>query len=139
MMTKKSYSELSKLKTFDERFDYLKLNDRQVGEETFASHRYLNQKLYKSPIWKKVRDEVIARDEGRNLGLVGEEFGECEEVIVHHINPITIEDLVEMRPCVFDMDNLISTNLPTHNGIHYGKKENLNRYEERKPGDTRLW
>lgn len=135
----KSYRELSKLKTFDERFDYLKLNDRKVGEETFASHRYLNQKLYRSPMWKSIRDQVIARDNGCNLGLEGEEFGEADEILVHHINPITIEDLTENRDCVYDLDNLISTNHSTHNAIHYGKKENLNRYVERQPGDTRLW
>lgn len=138
-MVKRTYSELSKLKTFDERFEYLKLADKQVGEETFAGHRYLNQRLYKSPVWKRTRDKVIARDCGRNLGLEGEEFGEGEEILVHHINPITIDDIVEKRACVFDMENLISTNQRTHNGIHYGKIETLDRYEERKPGDTKLW
>ena len=136
---KKTYSELCKLKSFDERFDYLKLGDKKVGEETFASHRYLNQKLYRSPMWKRIREQVIARDCGRNLGIEGEEFGEYEEVLVHHINPITIEDVIEGRPCVTDPENLISTNHKTHNAIHYGKKETLGRYEERKPGDTRLW
>ena len=139
MTVRKSYSELSKLKTFDERFEYLKLADKKVGEETFAGYRYLNQKLYRSPKWKSVRNQIILRDKGRNLGLEGEEFGEGEEVIVHHINPITIEDVVEGRPCVFDPENLISTNQRTHNGVHYGKLETLDRYEERKPGDTRSW
>ena len=69
---KKTYSELCKLKSFDERFDYLKLGDKKVGEETFASHRYLNQKLYRSPMWKRIREQVIARDCGRNLGIEGE-------------------------------------------------------------------
>ena len=138
-MAKRTYSELSKLKTFDERFEYLKLADKQVGKETFAGHRYLNQRLYKSPVWKRTRDKVIARDCGRNLGLEGEEFGEGEEILVHHINPITIDDIVEKRACVFDMENLISTNQITHNWIHYGKIETLDRYEERKPGDTKLW
>ena len=114
-MAKRTYSELSKLKTFDERFEYLKLADKQVGKETFAGHRYLNQRLYKSPVWKRTRDKVIARDCGRNLGLEGEEFGEGEEILVHHINPITIDDIVEKRACVFDMENLISTNQITHN------------------------
>ena len=139
MTARKSYSELSKLKTFDERFEYLKLSDKKVGEETFAGHRYLNQRLYKSPKWKSVRAQIISRDCGRNLGLEGEEFGEGEEVIVHHINPITIEDVIEQRPCVYDSENLISTNQRTHNGVHYGDLKTLDRYEERKPGDTRLW
>ena len=136
---KKTYSELCKLKSFNERFDYLKLGDKKVGEETFASHRYLNQKLYRSPMWKNIRDQVIARDCGRNLGLEGEEFGEYEEVLVHHINPITVEDVIRGRECVFDLENLISTNHSTHNAIHYGGIDTLDRYKERKPGDTKLW
>lgn len=136
---KRTYSELSKLKTFDERFEYLKLGDNKVGEETFASQRYLNQKLYRSPMWKSIRSQVISRDCGRNLGLEGEEFGELDEIIVHHLNPITIEDVIEGRECVTDLENLISTNHKTHNAIHYGKKETLDRYVERKPGDTKLW
>lgn len=136
---RKTYSELCKLKTFDERFDYLKLGDKKVGEETFASHRYLNQKLYRSPMWKNIRDKVISRDKGCNLGLEGEEFGELDEVIVHHINPITIDDVIEGRSCVYDLENLISSNHKTHNAIHYGSKETLDRYVERKPGDTKLW
>lgn len=138
-MAKKTYSELSKFKTFDERFQYLKLGDKSIGEETFAGHRYLNQKFYKSDRWKKVRDEVIIRDQGRDLGLEGEEIGEGQKIIVHHINPITIDDIVNMRPCIFDPDNLITTIDKTHNSIHYGDISSLQRYTERKPGDTRLW
>ena len=136
---KRTYSELSKLKTFDERFEYLKLCDKKVGEETFAGHRYLNQRLYKSDKWKEVRADIITRDKGCDLGVEGEEFGEKEEILVHHINPITIEDVIECRPCVFDPENLISSRLKTHNAIHYGNKETLDRYDERKPGDTKLW
>ena len=140
MTMERTYSELSKLTTFDERFEYLKIGDKKVGEDTFGGRRYLNQMLYKSDKWKKVRDEVIVRDLGRNMGLEGEEFGEGEEVIVHHLNPITQEDIELQRPCLFDLENLISVNLPTHNAIHYGSKESIqNRYEERKPGDTKLW
>ncbi len=139
MTTKRSYRELSKLKTFDERFEYLKLADKKVGEDTFGGHRYLNQQFYKSPEWKKVRDQVIARDCGRDLGVEGEEFGEGEEILIHHLNPITEEDLINMNPCVLDLNNLISTRKRTHNGIHYGDRKTLNRYVERKQGDTRLW
>lgn len=136
---RKSYSELSQLKTFEERFEYLKLADKKVGEDTFGGHRYLNQKFYKSPEWKKIRDQVIIRDQGRDLGVEGEEFGEGEEILIHHINPITEEDLILMNPCVTDLDNLISTRKRTHNAVHYGSQATLNRYEERKPGDTKLW
>lgn len=139
MTMRKSYSELSQLKTFEERFEYLKLADKKVGEDTFGGHRYLNQKFYKSPEWKKIRDQVIIRDQGRDLGVEGEEFGEGEEILIHHINPITEEDLILMNPCVTDLDNLISTRKRTHNAVHYGNQATLNRYEERKPGDTKLW
>lgn len=137
--TMKSYSELCKLKTFDERFEYLKIGDKKVGEDTFGSHRYLNQKFYKSPIWEKTKSQIISRDLGRNMGLEGEEFGEMEKVIVHHINPITEDDIIEGRACVLDPENLISVGFATHNAIHYGKKETLNRLIERKPGDTKIW
>lgn len=136
----RTYSELSKLKTFDERFEYLKIGDKKVGEDTFGGHRYLNQRLYKSDKWKKVRDEIIVRDLGRNMGLEGEEFGEGEEILVHHMNPITQFDIENQRPCVFDPENLICVNHATHNAIHYGSKDSIqNRYTERKPGDTKLW
>lgn len=138
-MGKRTYSELSKLKTFDERFEYLKLGNKKVGEETFAGHRYLNQRLYKSDRWKSTRSKIITRDLGRDLGLEGEEIPDGEEIIVHHLNPITIEDIVEERPCVYDEENLISSRLKTHNAIHYGNKETLDRFVERQPGDTKLW
>lgn len=136
---KRTYSELSNLKTFDERFEYLKIGDKKVGEETFAGHRYLNQSFYKSPLWKQTRDSIIARDMGRNLGLEGEEFGDGEEILIHHLNPITEEDILRNSPRIYDPENLISVNLKTHNAIHYGDKKTLGRYEERTPGDTKLW
>ena len=140
MMTmKKTYSELSKLETFEDRFRYLKLSDKKVGEDTFGGRRYLNQKFYKSNEWKKVRDQVILRDQGRDLGIEGEEFGEGEEILIHHLNPITEEDIILMNPCVTDLENLISTRKRTHNAIHYGDVSTLNRYKERSPGDTKLW
>ena len=139
MIAMRSYSELQKLKTFEERFEYLKLNDKNVGDETFGGRRHLNQDFYRSQAWKKVRDEVIARDEGRDLGIVGEEIPDGVRIIVHHMNPVTEEDLKLFRPCTLDLENLITTRKSTHDSIHYGEFENLNRYEERKPGDTRLW
>lgn len=135
----RSYSELQKLKTFEERFEYLKLNDKNVGDETFGGRRPLNQEFYSSKAWKKVRDEVIVRDEGRDLGIVGEEIPDGVRIIVHHMNPVTEEDLRLFRACTLDPENLITTRKSTHDSIHYGELENLNRYEERKPGDTRLW
>lgn len=137
MMEKRSYSELSKLKTFDERFNYLKIGDKKVGEETFGGRRYLNQQFYNSEAWKKVRDSVIVRDLGRNLGLEGEEIADGSKILVHHMNPVTETDLREFRECALDPENLICVDHKTHNAIHYG--DTVERYVERQPGDTRLW
>lgn len=117
----RAYSELKNLDSFEERFNYLKLNG-QVGETTFGSRRYLNQLLYKSKEWISVRDKVIIRDEGCNLGIPGREI--CGKILVHHINPITIEDVENNNPKVFDLENLITTSHITHEAIHYGD-ENL--------------
>lgn len=138
-MEKKSYKELSKLNTFEDRFNYLVIGDKNVGEETFGGRRYLNQQFYSSHAWKTVRDEVIVRDLGRNLGLEGEEISDRSKILVHHINPVSETDLREFRPCTLDPENLICVDHKTHNAIHYGDVKTLNRYEERKPGDTRLW
>ena len=115
------YSELKNLDSFEERFNYLKLNG-QVGETTFGSKRYLNQLLYKSQEWMSVRDKAIIRDEGCDLGIQGRDIG--GKVLVHHINPITIEDVLNNNPKVFDLENLITTSHITHEAIHYGD-ENL--------------
>lgn len=138
-MEKKSYKELSKLDTFEDRFNYLVIGDKNVGEETFGGRRYLNQQFYSSHAWKKVRDEVIVRDLGRNLGLEGEEIGDRSKILVHHINPVSETDLREFGPCTLDPDNLICVDQKTHNALHYGNIRTVDRYEERKPGDTRLW
>lgn len=113
----KSYSELILLDTFAERFEYLKL-DGKVSSETFGSHRYLNQALYKSPEWKRIRREVIIRDNGCDLGIEGYDI--YGKALIHHINPITIDDIINRNPIVFDMNNLITTTTDTHNLIHYG-------------------
>lgn len=139
MKEKRSYSELSKLKTFEERLDYLIIGDKQVGEETFGGRRYLNQQFYKSDAWKRVRDEVIVRDFGRNLGLEGEEIADGSKILVHHINPVTETDLREFRACTLDPENLVCVDHNTHNAIHYGNTDTITRYVERTPGDTRLW
>ena len=112
----KTYQELITFDTFTDRFNYLKLSG-QVGEETFGHNRWLNQVFYKSKEWLSFRNRVILRDNGCDLGIPGREiFG---SIIIHHINPITVEDIVERDPKVFDMNNVISTMLSTHNAIHY--------------------
>lgn len=133
----KTYTELSKLKTFKERFDYLKL-DGEVGKDTFGYDRYLNQTLYKSKEWKDTRNKVIIRDEGKDLGSDGHNiFGKC---LIHHINPISKEDIINRNPKIFDMDNLITVTMDTHNAIHYGTYELINNEPiSRTPGDTKLW
>ena len=139
MTMTKSYNELSKLKTFEERFEYLKIGDQNVGEETFGGRRQLNQQFYNSEAWKNIREQVIVRDLGRDLGVEGEEIPDGVKIIVHHINPVTETDLREFRPCTLDPDNLITTRKRTHDGLHYGNLETTERLIERKPGDTRLW
>lgn len=118
----KTYSELIKIPTFEDRFKYLSLSGK-VGEATFGGHRYLNQMLYKMDEWKSTRREVILRDNGSDLGH--EDHPITGSIYIHHINPITIDDILEQRPCVFDLENLISTSFRTHNGIHYGNEEVL--------------
>lgn len=133
----KSYSELITIPSFEERFDYLKLSG-SVGDETFGGHRYLNQWLYKLTEWKSVRREVIVRDNGFDLAHPDYLIG--GNIYVHHINPITIEDILEKRRCVFDLDNLISTSFETHNAIHYGASDvPVVTVTERQRYDTCPW
>lgn len=121
-MSIKRYSELITLPTFKERFGYLMLRGK-VGELTFNGHRYLNQVLYKCPEWRSIRREAILRDNGCDLGCDGYEI--MGNILVHHINPITVGDIIERRPCVFDLENLICASLNTHNAIHYGDEDLL--------------
>lgn len=133
----KCYSELIKLKTFDERYEYLRLKGI-VGEQTFGYDRYLNQYLYNSSIWKSIRNKVIVRDNGCDLGVEGLEIEDM--IIVHHINPITLEDIENDDPCLYDLENLISSSDKTHKGIHYDKKLAENRLPvERRKNDTCPW
>lgn len=132
------YSELIKLPTFEERFEYLKIGG-SVGAETFGFDRYLNQILYNSREWKDARDIVIIRDNGCDLGVEGYEIYE-QRIIVHHMNPITIEDIELRRDIVFDPEYLISTIHNTHNAIHYGDKNLLMLGPiERTAHDTSPW
>lgn len=133
----KTYLELIKLSTFEERLDYLML-DGKVCDETFGKERYLNQALYNSAEWKRVRREVIARDNACDLGCEGYDIYEC--ILIHHLNPITIEDILNRSPKIFDLNNLISTTKRTHNAIHFSDKS-LAICEPviRTRNDTKLW
>lgn len=131
------FSELKKLKTFEERYDYLKLGG-SVGRETFGFDRYLNQMLYSLNEWKKARRIVILRDNGCDLGIPGYDIS--GRLIIHHMNPITKQDIVEHNPDIFNPDFLICTSHNTHNAIHYGDESLLPKLPvERMPGDTKLW
>lgn len=113
----KAYSEMIKFDSFYERFEYLKLNG-YVGEDTFGDQRFLNQILYKTPEWRKIRREIILRDNGTDLGVSGCII--CGKVLIHHINPITIEDIQNRNSNIFDPENLVCVSHKTHNAIHYG-------------------
>ena len=134
----KSYKEMIKLKTFEERFDYLKLDGR-VGKMTYGADRIFNQNFYHSKEWKDFRAKVIARDNGCDLGCEDREI--FNKVIVHHINPMTMEQLEEGGDDLFDLDNFVCCSHKTHEAIHYGDESLLPRtnFVERKPGDTKLW
>lgn len=137
----RSYTELIKLPTRIERIEYLMLYQK-LGTETFGKNRYLNQILYKDKYWRnEIRPEVILRDKGCDLGLSGYEIKDGIAVFVHHINPITVEDILNRDPKVFDMDNLITTVKKTHDIIHYAfTTEGLDDIPiERRPNDTKLW
>lgn len=121
-MTIRTYSELITLSTFEERFKYLKLNGK-VGEETFGFDRYLNQIFYKSYAWLKVRDSVIIRDCGCDLGISGREI--YGKIVVHHMNPIEDKDLINKNDIILDPEYLICTTKNTHDAIHYGDTDLL--------------
>lgn len=134
--TIRRYSELCRLRTFEERFDYLKLQG-VVGESTFGFDRYLNQLLYRSSEWKKVRNAVIVRDDGCDMGLADYP---ANRIIVHHMNPLSVEDLENRSELIFDPEFLICVSFNTHNAIHFGDEKLLPKLPvERKPGDTCPW
>ena len=136
-MTSRCYSELVKLKTFEERFEYLRLNGK-VGVDTFGFDRYLNQKFYRSPEWKRVRRDVIIRDEGRDLGVEGYELQ--NGIYVHHMNPISPNDLLHAESWIYDPEYLICVSFDTHNAIHYGDASLLPKLPvERTMNDTCPW
>ena len=137
MLMIKTYREVSRLRTFEERFEYLKLQG-MVGHSTFGSDRDLNQMLYTSDRWLATRDRVIVRDEGCDLGIEGREI--YDQILVHHINPITVDDILNDSPNLYKLDNLICTTRNTHNAIHFGNEDTLFKLpKERRPGDTTPW
>lgn len=132
----RNYSEFVKLDNFLDRFEYLKLSG-VVGAETFGFDRYLNQALYSSPEWKKSRRNTVLRDNGCDLGL---EDYPLNRALVHHMNPITLEQIENRDPIIFDEEFLITVSHNTHNAIHYGDQTLLPQpLIERRPGDTLLW
>lgn len=133
----RSYSELRRIDTFKDRFEYLKLLG-SVGQVTFGFDRYVNQQFYRSTQWRHIRDHVIARDNGLDLGAEGYEIH--DRIYIHHMNPMRVTDIEEGDPSILDPEFLISTTHNTHNAIHYGDASLLPQpLVERRPGDTRLW
>ena len=140
MMTRtiiRTYEDLIKIDSFEDRFEYLKLSGA-VGEDTFGFDRWLNQIFYKSKEWRRVRDEVIVRDMGHDLAH--EDYPIKGKVIIHHMNPIFLDDLVDRTEFLLDPNYLICTSHNTHNAIHFGDQNLLPKKPiERRPGDTKLW
>lgn len=133
----RTYSELRRLDTLEERYKYLALHG-QVGDITFGFDRWLNQDFYRSPEWRNIRSHVIARDYGCDLGVEGYDIH--DRVYVHHMNPMNVKDVVEGDEAILDPEFLISVTHRTHNAVHYGDASLLPRkHVERRPGDTKLW
>ena len=131
------YTELIQIPTFEERYEYLRLGGR-VGEDTFGFDRYLNQKFYQSPEWKRVRRDVIIRDEGRDLAMKGYEL--YGNIFVHHMNPITSKDLLDVADWIMNPEFLVCVSKRTHDAIHYGDKSLLPQLPvERTPSDMCPW
>jgi len=133
----RTYSELITLQTFEERFNYLSLSG-SIGIVTFGFDRYLNQEFYNSWSWRSVRDKIILRDNACDLGVPGRDI--FDAIRIHHMNPITVEEVESGNPIIFNPEYLICSSLRTHNGIHFGSYEILSDLPiERKKGDTKLW
>lgn len=133
----RSYTELSKLKTFEERFDYL-MESGIVGEQIFGGSRFLNQDFYRSREWKRIRDVVIVRDGGFDLGI--EDYPINGKILIHHINPLRKEDFMYRTPFLIDPEYMICVSHQTHNAIHYGSKTSMPKdYKPRQANDTCPW
>jgi hypothetical protein len=131
------YRELKSIETFEERYKYLALRG-VVGQPTFGFDRYINQQFYTSSEWRSIRHHIIVRDNGCDLGIDGYEIH--DKIIIHHMNPMSADDIKHGDDDILDPEFLISTTLRTHNAIHYGDERLLPRpLVERKPGDTKLW
>ena len=137
-MNIRTYSELIQIPTFEERYEYLKLGG-EIGVETFGFERYLNQRFYRSQEWKALRDEIIVRDNGCDLGVIGYEI--YGKIYIHHMNPITADDIRNNTEYLMNPEFLISTTHNTHNAIHYGDSDLLNAAVpvERTKNDTCPW
>lgn len=136
---KKSYKELSKIESFMDRYEYLRLSS-VVGKETFGFDRYLNQEFYNSKEWKKVKREVLIRDNACDLGHPDHPIPNGLMIYTHHIIPVTIEDVINRSDLLLDPENLITTIFSTHQAIHYGDSTQvLDHFVERKPNDMCPW
>lgn len=136
-MSIRTYSELITLPTFEERFEYLRL-DGEIGLQTFGFDRYMNQIFYQSYQWKRIRDEVIIRDNGCDLGIEGFEIN--KRIMIHHMNPISIDDIEKQSDFLLNPEFLICTSHNTHNAIHYGDEKLLITTPiERTKNDTCPW
>lgn len=136
-MITRSYRELRRIDEFEERFRYLSLRG-EVGVSTFGFDRYLNQRFYTSREWRQLRDHVIVRDNGCDLGIEGYEIH--DKILVHHMNPVIVDDIVAGEDSILDPNFLITTTHRTHNAIHYGDERLLPRkHVPRERGDTKLW
>jgi hypothetical protein len=128
---------MRRLSTFEERFEYLSIRGR-VGESTFGYDRYVNQEFYRSTQWKHVRDRVISRDEGCDLGINGYEIH--DKIFIHHMNPMRLSDIIDANDVILDPEYLIAVTHRTHQAIHYGDKNMIRQpYVPRRAGDTKLW
>lgn len=135
----RTYSKLITLPTFKERYDYLKIGDR-VGSETFGFDRYLNQMFYKTNEWKRIRHYVISRDNACDLAFSDREIPNGVRILIHHMNPISVDDILMKREWILDPEFLICTTKQTHDAIHYGSSELIiDECIDRKPNDTCLW
>lgn len=133
----RSYSQLIKLDTFEERYRYLRLHG-QVGETTFGYDRYLNQLIYRSQRWRSLRNKIIIRDHGCDLGIQGYDI--YAKIMIHHMNPLTLEDVHVNSHLIFDPEFLICTSFKTHNAIHFGDESLPPQLPiERRPNDTSPW
>lgn len=136
-MRVRSYRELLRHDTFEERFRYLAIKGA-VGDRTFGHDRYMNQKFYTSREWRQLRDHVIARDLGLDLGVEGREI--YDRIIIHHMNPMVVDDIKHGNDDILNPDFLITTCHNTHNAIHYGDESLLPKeFVPRRAGDTKLW